>query len=141
MIEMGSTSKVIKLRLNSVYLCVFEDNLKFWWIVIGRKSDGIVWVSKLHNFWEVADVDTKNDILIAPILLKPLLVQVQGNKSNMRGIHGLNRNAYTLYNSTYLCNLPYGETLMLTSVTRFLMASTIFLKMWHSVSLAANILF
>ena len=73
----------------SLSLWVLKNNLECAWILISLKGDGITWVSKFHNLWEVCNVDSENDVLVASVRLESLHAQIERNQCDVGCVHSL----------------------------------------------------
>ena len=79
---------------SSLWFWVLENDLKGACILIGLESDGVSCISEFQDLGEVENVDTKDDIVVASEFFESLRTEIEGNQSNMRGIHGLERKTY-----------------------------------------------
>lgn len=77
--ELGSSSGLLILKLD----------LQSAWILISLQGDGILWISKLHHFRHVCDVDSEHHVLVTSVLLESLHAEVERHQSNMTCVHGL----------------------------------------------------
>ena len=76
----------------SLGLWVDEFNLQGGWVLVSLKGDWIRWVSQLHHFGEVCNVDTEDNILVTSVWLESLAREIEANQCNMRCVHCLQRN-------------------------------------------------
>lgn len=85
----------VQLELSaSAGLGVLELDLQEARISIGLECDRVISVGEFHNLGQVVDVDAEDDVGVAAVGLKALHAEVQRDKGNVRGVYGLQRDAY-----------------------------------------------
>jgi len=74
-------------------LLILKGDFQSAWILISLQSDGILWISELHHFRQVCDINSENLILVASVLFEAFHTQIEGNQCNMTGVHCLQGDA------------------------------------------------
>ena len=78
----------------SLGLCVLEDDLEVGCLLVGLEGKLVSVVGQLHDLRQIRDGDTEHHVSVGSVVVEALHRQVEGHKSHMGGIHGLERDSY-----------------------------------------------
>jgi hypothetical protein len=76
---------------NSFSLGVLKDELEVSRVIFSLESDAVGRVSKFHDFSKSGNAESENHVGVGTVVLETFHAQVEGNESNMRSVHSLER--------------------------------------------------